>query len=66
MLILTRRPGETLNIGDDIQVTVLEIIGTQVRIGIDVPREVPVHRQEIYEQIQADRLANQGREEMFG
>ncbi len=59
MLILTRRPGETLNIGDEIQVTVLKIIGNQVSIGIEAPREIPVHRQEIYEQIQADRLGNQ-------
>ncbi len=58
MLILTRHPGETLNIGDDTQVTVLGVKGTHVRIGVDAPRQVPVHRQEIYEQIQADRLGN--------
>ena len=51
MLILTRRTGETLNIGDSIQVTILGIKGNQVRIGIDAPKDVPVHREEIYEKI---------------
>ncbi len=51
MLILTRHTGETLNIGDQIQVTVLGIKRNQVRIGIDAPRKVPVHRKEIYEKI---------------
>jgi len=51
VLILTRRTGETLNIGDSIQVTILGIKGNQVRIGIDAPKDVPVHREEIYEKI---------------
>ena len=56
MLILTRRIGETLNIGDDVLVTVLEIKGNQVRIGIKAPDDVAVHRKEIYERIQAEKL----------
>lgn len=61
MLILTRRINETLNIGDDVQVTVLGIKGNQVRIGINAPRDVPVHREEIYQRIKREeRMNNQG------
>ena len=52
MLLLTRRVGETLVIGDDVNVTVLGVRGNQVRIGVDAPKEVAVHREEIYQRIQ--------------
>lgn len=52
MLILTRKAGETIRIGDDISVSVIEIRGSQVRLGIAAPRNVTVHRQEVYDQIQ--------------
>ncbi|MCB1733685.1 MAG: carbon storage regulator CsrA [Gammaproteobacteria bacterium] len=55
MLILTRRVGETLMIGDDVSVTVLAVVGNQVRIGIDAPRDVAVHREEIYERIKSEQ-----------
>lgn len=60
MLILTRRVGETLIIGDDIKITVLASKGNQVRLGIDAPREVEVHREEIYQRIQSQPPESNG------
>ncbi len=60
MLILTRRVGETLVIGDEVTVTVLGIKGNQVRIGVNAPKDVSVHREEIYERIQREKEDNSG------
>ena len=55
MLILTRRTGEKIRIGDEVTVTVLDVNGNQVRIGFDAPKSVSVHRQEIYERIEDEK-----------
>ena len=55
MLILTRRVGETLMIGDEVTVTVLGVKGNQVRIGVNAPRDVAVHREEIYDRIRSEQ-----------
>ncbi|HEY0939538.1 MAG TPA: carbon storage regulator CsrA [Steroidobacter sp.] len=57
MLILTRRVGETVMIGNDITVTVLGVKGNQVRVGVNAPKEVAVHREEIYERIKREEQA---------
>jgi carbon storage regulator len=58
MLILTRKLGERINIGDDITITLVDIKGTQVKLGIEAPRNVDIHRQEIYEKIRAENLSS--------
>ena len=60
MLILTRRVNETLMVGDDVRVTVLGINGNQVRLGVNAPRHIPVHRQEIYEKIKMEESSASG------
>lgn len=57
MLILTRRAGETVMIGNDITVTILRTKGNQVRVGVTAPKELPIHREEIYEQIKRAEAA---------
>lgn len=57
MLVLTRRPGESIVIGNDIVVTVLDARGDQIRVGIDAPRSVQIHREEIYREIEGQNTA---------
>ena len=60
MLILTRRIGESLRIGDEVSVTVLGIKGSQVRIGVNAPKSVSVHREEVYDRINDENSKNSG------
>jgi carbon storage regulator len=62
MLILTRRVGETLMIGDSVSVTVLGVKGNQVRIGINAPKDVAVHREEIFQRIKREQSGSSGEE----
>lgn len=57
MLILTRCPGETIRINDDVSVTVLSVCGRQIKLGVDAPEQVVVHREEIYQRIQDEKQA---------
>ena len=71
MLILTRRVGETLMVGDDVTVTVLGVKGNQVRIGVNAPKDVAVHREEIYDRIRKensdeDSADNDGEDDSIG
>lgn len=61
MLVLGRKPGERIRIGDNITIHILSQQGQQIRIGVDAPSDIPVHREEIYEKIRRDELSN-GRE----
>jgi len=58
MLILTRNIDQTLVVGDDVTITILGVRGNQIRIGIDAPKEVSVHRKEIYDRIQKEKISN--------
>ncbi len=60
MLILTRRISESIIIGDDVKITVLGVKGNQVRIGIDAPKDLTVHREEIYQRIQREKEGHSG------
>lgn len=62
MLILTRRIGETLMIGDDVTLTVLGVKGNQIRVGINAPKHIDVHREEIYHRIQNEKAANDNKD----
>ncbi len=66
MLILTRRIGESIMIGDEVTISVLEVKGGQVRIGINAPRSIEVHREEIYDRIQGEKNGVKGEDEVSG
>ncbi len=60
MLVLTRKSGESINVGDEITVTVLEVRGNHVRLGIQAPRGIIIHRKELYEKIKSENLMSSG------
>lgn len=62
MLILTRRSGESIKIGDGIDITILACKGSQVRVGIKAPTSISVHRKEVYERIQSDKIRSRSKE----
>lgn len=57
MLILSRRPGESLHLGDDIKITILSVKGQQIKLGLDVPEHMPVYREEIYRKVQTQNAS---------
>jgi carbon storage regulator len=63
MLVLTRKSNQSIMIGDDIEVSVLAIMGEKLRIGIQAPREIPVFRKEVYLEIEQERLAASGKDD---
>jgi carbon storage regulator len=64
MLVLSRQRDESIIIGDNIVITIVDIRGDKVRLGIEAPKEVPVHRQEVYEAIQRERALNESRQKV--
>lgn len=62
MLVLTRKAGESLMIGDNIKITVTEVNGNQIRIGVDAPRDVKINREEIYQRILAEQQAEEDKQ----
>ena len=66
MLVLTRKSNQSIMIGDDIEISVLAIMGEKVRIGIEAPRSVPVFRREVYVEIQQDQEASEARAHLNG
>lgn len=64
MLVLSRQRDESIIIGDNIVITIVDIRGDKVRLGIEAPKEVPVHRQEVYDAIQRERAQNESEEKV--